>query len=248
MRYKLLLIFFATVFITVWSDAASVDEYIAKGDSLHKLFDNKGAEENFILALEIESDNAEILWRLSRTMVDIGEHLAKDKQEAYYQAASDYADKAIAADQNNAQGHLRRAIASGRMALFNGVFKSISLVKEVRASLDICLSIEPDNAVAHYVLARTHDKLCQKPKIARKLLGLSWADIEISDKEFNKAIALDSTYIMFHYDYALMLMNQRRYTEAEKQLKLVVDLPVRDEDDETKKVEAEKLLVEMRNK
>lgn len=242
MLKKLLLICVLLSVPTVLVYSADTAGYIAQGDSLYRLFNNRGAEGKFIKALELEPRNAEILWRLSRTMTDIGEHLPADNQEAYYTSAVEYADKAIAADEKSPQGHLRRAIALGRLALFKGVFKSVSLVKQVKISLDRCLVLSPNDAVAHYVLARTHHRLCEKPKIALKVLGLGWADMEIAEKEFKRAIALDDTYIMFRYDYGKYLLELNRNKEAEVQFKKIMELPIRDEDDQEKKQEAQRIL------
>ena len=221
---------------------AIVDSLIAEGDSIYHTFDNRSAQNAYLLALSYDSTDAGIYWRLSRAQVDIGEHLLKEEQESYFTKALDYADKAIALDPNNPQAHLRRAIALGKLALHKGVFKSISLVKQVKESLCRCLELSPLEPTAHYVLGRTHHKLCDKPKIARSILGLGWADLDIAEEEYGKAIALDPTFIMYRYDYALLLMEQKRYEEAKEQLATINRLPVRDEDDDLKKEEAAKLL------
>lgn len=221
---------------------ADVKTLIAQGDSLYSVFNNRGAEKKFIDALNLEPQNPEILWRLSRTMIDIGEHLPKDQQEHFYNAALDYAEKTIKAAPSHPQGHLRKAIALGKIALFKGVFQSISIVKQVKESLDKTLSLDAKDPVAHYVLGRTHAKLCEKPKLARKLLGLDWADEAIGEKEFQKAIELDPTYIMFRYDYALFLFDLKKDSLARVQLNKILELPIRDEDDSAKKADAKSLL------
>ena len=152
--------------------ASDIKVLTAEGDSLFKLFDNQAAKAKYLQALKLDSSNVETLWRLSRAQVDIGEHLSKDQQEAYFQQARKYALSAIQADTMHTQAYLRHAIALGKIALFKGVFKSISLVKQVRENLDKCLEIDPDEPTAHYVMARTHAKLCQKSGLARKILGL----------------------------------------------------------------------------
>ena len=222
--------------------SSDVPELIAEGDSIYHLFDNNGAEAKYVAALEIEPENAEILWRLSRAMVDIGEHLPEAEQEAYFTAGLEYADKTIAADANNPQGHLRRAIALGKIALFKGVFKSISLVKQVKESLETCLSLDSEEPTAHFVLARTHQKLTEKPKFALKILGLSWADKEISRKEYQRAIELDDTFIMYHYNYAKLLIEMGENDEAKTELEKVMELPIRDEDDADLKEKADAIL------
>ncbi len=235
-------ILFSLAVVVSLSLAQDFDRLIIEGDSLHSVFDNRGAEEKYRKALELEPSSAEALWRLSRTLVDIGEHQPEAEQESYFDSAVEYADLAIAADPQNPQGHLRRAIALGKLALFKGVFKSISLVKEVKASLDRCLELDENEPTAHYVLARTHFKLCEKPKIARKLLGLGWANLDVADAEFQKSIQLDSTFIMYRYDYAKLLIKLGRYDEAEKHLKKIFELAIRDEDDAEKKADTKRML------
>ena len=246
MKLKLALLFVFMICLAGAAVSSDVPALIADGDSLYHLFDNSGAEAKYVAALDLEPENAEILWRLSRAMVDIGEHLPEAEQEAYFTAGLDYADKTIAADAENPEGHLRRAIALGKIALFKGVFKSISLVKQVKASLETCLSLDPEEPTAHFVLARTHQKLTEKPKFALKILGLSWADKEISKKEYLRAIELDDTFIMYRYNYAKLLIEMGAHSEAKTELERVMELPIRDEDDADLKEKADAILSKQR--
>jgi len=220
------------------------NQYVTEGDSLYHLFDNQGAQAKYLEALEINPENCEIYWRLSRAAVDIGEHLDKDEQESYFEKATAYADSAISVDSTSAVAHLRRAIALGKLALHKGVFKSVSLVKKVRASLEKSLELDDSDPTAHYVKGRTHHKLCEKAKLARSILGLGWANLDTAKAEYEKAIEIDSTFIMYHLDYAKYLMKVKEYEKAEKELKLIAELPIRDEDDQDFKKEAVELLTE----
>ena len=237
---KIIFIIFAAIaFATCGSLFASdIEALIAEGDSLHKLFDNQSAKAKYLQALELDSSNVETLWRLSRAQVDIGEHLSHNQQEAYFQQARKYAISAIQADTMHPQAYLRNAIALGKIALYKGVFKSISLVKQVRENLEKCLEIDPDEPTAHYVMARTHAKLCQKSRLVRKLLGLSWANEETALQEYQTAIKLDDSFIMYRLDYAKLLIDLKRNKEAAEQLKIIANLPIRDEDDQAFKEEA----------
>ena len=58
------------------SDSNKVAQLIAQGDNYsEKVFDNQKALDMFNEALSLSPNDYEILWRLSRTYVDIGEHL-----------------------------------------------------------------------------------------------------------------------------------------------------------------------------
>ncbi len=236
----------ALIIILNAAASSQVEVLLQQGDSLYTLFDNEGARAAYSQAMAYEPQNPEILWKLSRANVDIGEHLEGDESEQHFNRALAFADSAIAADSASAEAHLRRAIALGKIALFKGVFKSVSLVKKVRASLERALELDPDNPTAHYVMGRTHHKLCEKPKIARKLLGLGWANREIGLQEYRRAIELDSAFIMYRIDYARLLLEMKMREEGKIQLELIADLPIRDEDDERFKQDALELLEEHR--
>ncbi|MEK6650988.1 MAG: hypothetical protein AABY75_08425, partial [Bacteroidota bacterium] len=139
---------------------------IAEGDELAtKKFDNSAALAKFDEAYAITPNNVDLLIFLSRTYVDIGEHLPaktdaeKQEQLKYYERSLDYANKAIAANPAGSMGYTRRAIANGRVALFRGVWESLDLVKQVKADIEKALGLDVKNATAHYIMARTHAKV-----------------------------------------------------------------------------------------
>jgi FimV-like protein len=234
---------------------SSVTQLIAEGNEYaEKTFDNQKALEKYSEALEISPDNYEILWRLSRTHVDIGEHLAgksdeeKQKQLEIYEKALEFAKKAVAANPEGAAGYTREAIAKGRIALFRGIWESIDLVKQTRADCEKAIALDSSEAAAYYVLGRTNAKVCEKPKIIRWPLGLGWANMDDAVINYEKAIELRPNFIMYRIDCARAYIEMDEYEKARIHLTKIADLPKEDEDDDTFRKEAVELLEEIKDK
>ncbi len=242
------LLLLVALFFTL-SSAQSVDALIADADNFSMLtFENQKALDKLMDAQKIDGNNYGILWRISRSYVDIGEHLPnktdadKEKQLEYYQKALDYADKAVNAKPDSAMGYVRRAIANGRVALFKGVWSAIDFVKQVKADCEKAIALDPNNATAYYILGRTHAKLCEKSKIIRWPLGLGWANMEESLKNYDKSIALRSNFILYRLDAARAYTEEDNFKKAKELLISIAALPTLDEDDGQYRKEAKELL------
>lgn len=256
---RIIIIFFTAVtFFAAQILAQSVEQLIKEGDSYYEKFDNEKALEFYKKAEKLDPNNYEILWKISRAYVDIGEHMPantseqKDAQLSVYKKALEYAEKSIKAAPDKSVTYLRRAIANGRIALFKGVFSVAGVVNSVKSDLEKAIQLNNGGndiqAVAHYVFARTHAKTSEKWKPARSVLGLGWADNEIALKEYKKAIELKPNYVMFYVDYAISLIREKDYKTARLMLQKAIDSPIEDEDDNVRKEEAKKLLKEIEGK
>lgn len=256
---KMYLLSLLFVILAINLSAQTVDELISQADNFAlKDFKNQQALEVLIRAEKIEPNNWEVLWRISRSYVDIAEHLPdktdkqKENQLAMYQKSLDYANKAISIAPNKSITYLRRAIANGRVALFKGVFSVIGIVNSVRD--DLLKAIKLGNggnevlATAHYVLARTHAKVCEKPYLVRLPLGLGWGDIDEAVKNYKKAIELRPNFRMYYIDYARTLITLENYKAARENLNKIPSIPVNDEDDDKVLADSKQLLEQIKNK
>jgi len=253
--FFLLFIFLITSFLRV--NAQSIDALLEDGDKYYKQFNNEKALEIFQKAEKIDPTNFEVLWRMSRTYVEIADKMPtstgeqEDAQVETYKKALDYADKAIKKDGNNSIGYLRRAIANGKIALFKGIFSVAGVVNSVRADAEKSIQLGNGGnfvqSVAHYVMARTHAKTSDKWKPARAVLGLGWADNDIAIEEYKKAIQLYPTYLMFYVDYAISLIREDEYKTAREMLNKALTTPFQHQDDEKRLAEAKKLLTEIKD-
>lgn len=218
---------------------AKVATLIAEGDALAtQKFDNAGALAKFEQALALAPDNVELLILLSRTYIDIGEHLPagtdaeKAAQLKHYEKSLEFANKAIAGAPNGSMGYTRRAIANGRVALFRGIWESLDLVKQVKADIEKAIALDSKNATAYYILARTHAKVAERPRMVRWPLGLSWASYEEAAKHYEQAIALRPGFIMYRLDAARTYVELEEYAKAREHLKAIPTLAKEDEDDD----------------
>ncbi len=232
-----------------------VQQYIAEGDYYaEKEFNNEKAYARYLEALKLDSTNYNILWRLSRTLIDIGEHLPssneteRQQQLKIYKQSLTYAQKAIAVNPEGAMGYVRRAIANGRIALFKGVWDALDLVKQTKADCEKAIQLDPVNPTAYYILARMHQKVCEKPKIVRWSIGLGWANIEKAIELYEKAIELRPNFIMYRLDCAKAYIEVGEYQKAREYLTLLQSFPKLDEDDDTLKLEAKELLKKIEKK
>jgi tetratricopeptide (TPR) repeat protein len=236
-------------------DSTSIGQLISEGNNFSEIvFDNQKALEKFNAALALAPNEYEILWRLSRTYIDIGEHLPaktdaeKQKQLEYYEKALSFAQKAIVANPKGAMGYTREAIANGRIALFKGIWDALDLVKKTKSDCETAISLDAKEPAAYYVLGRTNMKVCEKPKFVRWPLGLGWANMDDAMKNFEKAIELRPNFIMYRLDCARAYVEEKEYAKAREHLTKIATLSKEDEDDDTFRKEAQELLEKIKDK
>jgi len=257
-QYLLQVLFLLLLLPLAKTISQSESQLIDEGEKYYQQFNNEKALEIFKKAEKIDNNNFEILWRLSRTYVEIAEKMPSGTSEQekaqldVYQIGLEYAEKAVKKDPDNSTGYLRRAIANGRIALFKGIFSVAGVVNSVRA--DVEKSIQLGNGgnfvqgVAHYVLGRTHAKTSEKWKPARSVLGLGWADNDIAIEEYKKAISLYPGYTMFYVDYAISLIREDDYKTAREMLNKAFSCQKQNQDDDNRIVEAHNIMKEIANK
>lgn len=251
-----LLAFLIAALFSINVNAQSVEKLIAEGDELaEKQHKNEAALAKFLQAEKLQPNSWEAIWRISRSYVDIAEHMPdktseqKEAQKAKYQLGLDYAEKAVQLAPNKTVVYVRRAIANGRIALFEGVFSVGGTVNKVKKDLEKGIELNNSGdfvqAAAHYVLGRTHAKLAEKSSIVRWPLGLGWGSLDTAIEEYKKAIALRSDYKMFHLDLAKAYIEDDDEDKAKEHLKKLLSFPKSDEDDDKFDAEAKELLKEL---
>jgi len=239
------------------SFAQTVDELLKQGDQFVTEFQNQKALDTYLKAEKIAPNNWEVLWRISRAYVDLGEKMPektdaqKDEQEKVYNKAFDYANKSVKNGLGQSITYVRRAIANGRIALFQGVFSAVGTVNDVKEDCDKAIQLGNGGnyvqGLAHYVLGRTHLKVCEKSYLVRLPIGLGWGDTEDAVKLLETAVKFKPNFRMFLFELAKAYVEEDEYDKAKETLKKVEKAPKVDEDDDKVLAEAKKLYEEIKN-
>jgi tetratricopeptide (TPR) repeat protein len=246
---------FFSLFLSSTSIAQTVEELIQEGDKYNTEFNHQKSVETYQKAEKLDPGNWEVLWRISRALVDIANKLPegtdeqKDAKYNKYKESFVYADSAVRMAEDQSVTYLRRAIVNGRIALFEGVFSAIGTVNDVKDDCERAIQLNNGGnyvqALSHYVLARTHAKVCEKAYLLRLPLGLGWGDMEVAIREYQNAIKLKPNYRMFYLDLAKAYIEEDEYELAKENLLKVEKAPFILEDDEQYLKEAKQLLVEV---
>ena len=169
------------------------------GDRLLTQVDDWIAENQLKIALEkVEKqlssvkESSEWKVRKSRILSLMGDAKSLEEEKIdLYQKAQAVATAAIESDPENAGGYLRRAVAAGKLALYQGILQSRALVIQVKNDATNALELKSISsyrkALAHYLLGKVHLKLAEKPKALRIPLGLGWASKEKGEAYIEKA-------------------------------------------------------------
>jgi tetratricopeptide (TPR) repeat protein len=254
---QLMSILLLAIFGLSISFAQSLDELLKQGDQYVAEFNHQKALDTYFQADKLSPDNWDVLWRISRAYVDLGEKLPvktdvqKDEQEKTYKKALEYADKSVKFGSNQSITYVRRAIANGRIALFEGVFSAIGLVNDVKEDCEKAIQLGNGGnyvqSLAHYVLGRTHLKVCEKAYLVRLPLGLGWGDTEEAVRLLETAVKLKPNFRMFLFELAKAYIEEDEYDKAKETLKKVEKAPFVDEDDNEVLAESKKLYEEIKN-
>ncbi len=251
---NILLVFFLFFFVNI--SAQSLEELMAEGDNYYKEFNHQKALETYLKADSLFPGNWELMWKISRAYVDLGEKMPEETSEeeeakkAMFEKAVAYADSSVKLAPDQAEAYVRRAIANGKLALFEGVFSAIGRVNDVRDDCEKAIELgnggNYTQALAHYVLGRAHYKVCEKPYLLRLPLGLGWGDMDESISHLEIAVKLRPNFRMFYLALAKSYMEEDEYEKAKEALIALEKAPFVDEDDDKVLAEAKVLMKEVK--
>jgi tetratricopeptide (TPR) repeat protein len=239
------------LFTPVFADN-EITVQIAKGDSLFNLFDNKGALEHYLTALQLDSMNYEANWKAARAFTDVGENIEDDDERAeFYLKGSLCARKAVQIDSMGAKAHLYLSISLGRVALDAGAKERIKLSKEIKKEVDLAIKYDPNNDTAYHVLGRWNRKLSNLSWIEKGFADMFLGGVpeEASEENavaaFQKAIELKPSHINHHLELGITYEMMDMEEEAKKEFQICLDLPKSDSDDDKYKVQAQEFLEDL---
>lgn len=192
-------------------------------------------------------------WRASRINILLGD-MAGDatKKEAFYYEARRLAEEAIKMNGSGMMGYLRRAAASGKVALVKSVIGAADMVKSARDDAQKAIQMNnttPQNlASAHYILGRTHLKLTETAKAKRMMVGLGWGNLDEALSNLKRANELRPDFVMIPLEYGKALAANNQFNEARQQLQRVAGLKNSEYGDDARKKEAAELLASLQGK
>jgi tetratricopeptide (TPR) repeat protein len=199
------------------SYSQTVENLIGEGDKYDKEFDHQKALETYLKADEMSPANWEIIWRISRAYVNLGAKMPEEADEEedakieVYEKSFAYADSSVMLAPDQSIPYVRRAISNGRIVGNGGSYYQ---------------------SLAHYVLGRTHAKVCEKVYLFRLPIGLGWGDMDVAIREFQIAVKLKPNFRMYHLELAKAYIEEDEYELAKENLLLVQKAPRILEDDE----------------
>jgi tetratricopeptide (TPR) repeat protein len=232
---------------------STVAEHVAAGDAARCEADAEEALAHFRAALELDSMNYEVNWKLARLLVDMGKPLPdqhRARRDTLYAEALRRAERAVAVNPRGADGHFMVSLAQGRIALTRGARERVRYARVVRDAALRASELNPRHDGALHVLGRWNAEIQRLPGVtkffARTFLGaaiFSEATWDNAVGYLERAIAIDSGNIYHHLDLAEALVDMGRAEDAVPLLERVAVLqPGCDPEDPVYKQQAEALL------
>ena len=141
-------------------DFTAVDNLFDQGTDNQKVYDTL---QNMLKEAKTNEEKSEVLWRLSRVCVDLGDKLnEKDKKAkfAIYEEGESYADQSIAAKPSY-HAYLWKCANIGRWGQTKGVINSLKKVDPMKANLRVITDEFNylDSSEAWYTLGVLYDKV-----------------------------------------------------------------------------------------
>lgn len=190
----------------------------------------------------------EVLWRVSRVRLLQGDASLPQsrEQDRLYRQSLQIAEQAIRANPSAPDGYVRRAAASGKVALFSGVLDASDFVLQAKEDSErvIGMNAAPPVllATAHYILGRTHLKLTETPRPLRMPIGLGFGNLGDALSNLRRARQLRPGFIMFELELGRVLIASDQGPQARPILTAIANLPELEPGDAERKREAVEVL------
>jgi tetratricopeptide (TPR) repeat protein len=156
----------------------------------------------------------ENLVELSRLWYVYGDLRATGEEDklAAYGRGRELGKRAVELAPRDWQAHLWYAINTGRWAQTKGVVRSLFLLPTLREEIETILTLNPQAAAGHALAGN----------VFFEVPALFGGDRAKAEEHYRKGLEIDSTYTVIRIDLARLLIAERRYADARKELERVL--------------------------
>jgi len=181
-------------------------------------------------ALSSSEDKAELLWRIARCYVSIGDVAKREEREQYYRKAEMYAARSVKEDSLNSDAHCWYAVATGYVAIYEGVRAKVQAANKIKSELDIAIQLNPKNDVAYSILGTFYRTLGKVGWIEKQLAdlllgGLPSGGFAEAEQALKKAVELAPDIIRHRFELGMLYLDMERPDDAKGVFQSAVSLP-----------------------
>jgi tetratricopeptide (TPR) repeat protein len=219
------------------------------GDEAFTKMDYPRAAYQYDSVLQRVSPNPELLWRLARLHIAVGDVSDEKEREDHYKLAVEYAQRCTMLDSTNSEGYAWYAAALGSAAMDAGARRKIDAAREIKRCLDRAVTLNPNNDIAWSILGTFYRSLGGISWIERQLANLILGGIpsggyEESEEAFHRAILIAPGIVRHRFELALLYEETDRPEEAAEQYRQCTLLPPQMASDRSRKERSIKWLRE----
>jgi len=234
--------------------AQTATEHVALGDKDSAARRSAAALEHYESAIKLDPRDFDALWRASREAADLGEVEPNDARRTSLNArAMDYARRAVALNDKDADAHFHLARALGRTALTLGPRERVRYANEIRAQALRALELQPRHPGAAHVMGEWNAQVLRlgglQRLFAKTFLGASlfdtatWAE---ATRYMQLAVSIEPNRLVHRLDLARVYRDTNRPGDARAEYLLAIKAPLADPNDEMYRRAAESELKALR--
>jgi tetratricopeptide (TPR) repeat protein len=221
-------------------DSAALRQHLRKAASLQAKYRDSEALAEYQAALKLNAQHYESLWRAAVLSVSIGTRYSDEtRKKAYFDAAHQYADRALALQPEGGESNYAMALALFSEAGLISARDRLRLFKQLRSHVFLAAERRPDLPEAWQLLGRWYYRVAHynvlEKTFSRIFLG-SYPQGATTKKALDaleKARELDPGRIQYCYDLARMYKYQGRRRRAIAVLQEAIKLPTYTSEDLT---------------
>lgn len=220
---------------------ADFADLVKSGDAREAKFQFDEALEYYLSAEKLKPNQVDLLVKISRQYALRMNDLPKEADKiASGRKALAYGERAVALAPNECDPHLCVAICLGKLTPYMSNRETIEASKQIKASAEKAVKLDPKNDYAWHLLGRWHQSLANIGGATRTLAGIIYGKLPTASNDtavncFEKAIALNPKRLVHVVELGRTLAMMGREEEAKRYLQTGLAMPNQEKDDpETK--------------
>lgn len=206
---------------------------------LRDAFRDEEALAAFKQVLRTDRRNYKALYNvvLINTSLGLRESRAADEQ-ARYNEAHEYAQQLLAAYPDSADAYFAYAAAIGRVAQSAGARDRVRMSTEIREHAEKAVELDPQHARAWNVLGVWHHRAANLSRLERLAANALFGGAPVGASNdsaraaFERAMAIDSDFVLYYHDKAEFLITIGETAEARRVISQGLRLADRTSDDQ----------------